>query len=166
MGKKKVAKLPGLEKTLIPAEFNDILELDELWSFIGKKSNKSWTWIALCRRTRQIVGFSVGDRSVKTCCKLKASIPENYTNLKTYSDFWDAYKTVFTEDHQSIGKETGQTNHIERWNNTLRQRVGRFVRKTLSFSKIEENHIDALKLFIHDYNCKIKENYLVNSISQ
>ena len=84
---KKVAKLPGLEKTLIPAEFNDILELDELWSFIGKKSNKSWTWIALCRRTRQIVGFSVGDRSVKTCCKLKASIPENYTNLKTYSDF-------------------------------------------------------------------------------
>jgi len=28
-----------------------------------------------------------------------------------------------------------QTNHIERFNNTLRQRLARFVRKTLSFSK-------------------------------
>ena len=47
--------------------------------------------------------------------------------------------------HQSVGKETGQTAHIERLNNTLRQRVGRFLRKTMSFSKIETNHIDDLK---------------------
>lgn len=136
------------------------MELDELWSFIWKKTNKSWTWVALCRRTRQIVGFAVGDRSEKTCYKLKESIPEGYVNCKTYSDFWDAYKNVFTKDHQSVGKDAGQTNHIERWNNTLRQRIGRFVRKTMSFSKIEENHVDALELFIHKYNTKIKQNLL------
>ena len=158
--------LPNLERTLIPAKFDDILELDELWSFIGKKSNKSWVWIALCRRTRQIVGFSVGNRGIETGSKLKASIPEEYANLKTYSDFWDVYQKIFTKDHQSVGKETGQTNHIERWNNTLRQRVGRFVRKTLSFSKIEENHLDALKLFIYDYNYQIKEKFSFNLTSQ
>ena len=114
----------------------------------------------MCRRTRQIVGFAVGDRSEKTCYKLKESIPEGYVNCKTYSDFWDAYKNVFTKDHQSVGKDAGQTNHIERWNNTLRQRIGRFVRKTMSFSKIEENHVDALELFIHKYNTKIKQNLL------
>jgi IS1 family transposase len=34
-----------------------------------------------------------------------------------------------------VGKETGQTAHVERLNNTIRQRFSRFVRKTLSFSK-------------------------------
>ena len=123
------------------------MELDELWSYVGKKSNKSsnksWTWIALCRRTRQIVG--VGHRGIETCHKLKASIPEGYIRLETYSDFWYLYDHVFMERHQSVGKKTGQTAHIERWNNTLRQRVGRFLRKTMSFSKIETNHIDDLK---------------------
>jgi hypothetical protein len=37
--------------------------------------------------------------------------------------------------------------HIERFNNTLRQRVSRLVRETLSFSKILENHIGAIKFF-------------------
>jgi IS1 family transposase len=42
-----------------------ILELDELWSYVQKKSNKQWVWTALCRKTRQIVAFFVGDRSEK-----------------------------------------------------------------------------------------------------
>jgi IS1 family transposase len=42
-----------------------------------------------------------------------------------------------TSSHQKVGKETGETAHIERLNNTLRQRIGRMVRKTLSFSKKE-----------------------------
>ncbi|MCA1837565.1 MAG: IS1 family transposase, partial [Actinobacteria bacterium] len=36
-----------------------------------------------------------------------------------------------------------------RWNGTLRQRLGRFVRKTLSFSKCEEMHETCLVLFLH-----------------
>ncbi|MGD1953356.1 MAG: IS1 family transposase [Leptolyngbyaceae cyanobacterium] len=34
-----------------------------------------------------------------------------------------------------VGKERKQTNHIERFNYTLRQRMSRLVRKILSFSK-------------------------------
>jgi IS1 family transposase len=34
-----------------------------------------------------------------------------------------------------VGKETGKTSYIERFNNTLLPQVGRLVRKTLSFSK-------------------------------
>jgi insertion element IS1 protein InsB len=47
---------------------------------------------------------------------------------------------------------SGDTNHIERFNNTLRQRVSRLVRETLSFSKKLSNHIGAIKFFICDYN--------------
>ncbi|CAD7855448.1 MAG: hypothetical protein, partial [Olavius algarvensis Gamma 1 endosymbiont] len=40
----------------------------------------------------------------------------------------------------------------ERWNNTLRQHLSRFVRKTLSFSKCVKMHEICLKLFLHRYN--------------
>jgi IS1 family transposase len=57
-----------------------------------------------------------------------------------------------SEQHTAAGKETGLTAHVERWNNTLRQRLGRFVRKSLSFSKSETMHEICLRLFLHDYN--------------
>lgn len=49
----------------------------------------------------------------------------------------------------AVGKETGRTSYIERLNNTLRQRVGRLVRKTLSFTKKLSNHIGAVWDFVH-----------------
>ncbi|PSO81021.1 MAG: hypothetical protein BRC44_05585 [Cyanobacteria bacterium QS_4_48_99] len=51
-----------------------------------------------------------------------------------------------------VSKNTGLTAHVERWNNTLRQRLARFVRRTLSFSKSELMHENALRLFFHRYN--------------
>jgi IS1 family transposase len=47
---------------------------------------------------------------------------------------------------------SGETAHVERWNNTLRQRLARFVRKTLSFSKSDVMHEICLFLFLHRYN--------------
>ena len=134
---------------------DEVLELDELWSFVGSKANKRWIWIALCRRTRQIVSYFIGERSQESCWRLWSWIPRNYRHASTFSDFWESYQTVFGtlgQDHQSVGKETGETAHVERWNNTLRQRLARFVRRTLSFSKSDEYHEYALALFIHEYN--------------
>lgn len=149
----KADELPDLAETLAPAQADDVLELDELWSFVLKKSNKRWVWIALCRRARQVVAYYIGDRSKASCRQLWQRIPKPYTGCLTYSDFWDAYQKVFPkETHRSVGKQSGQTAHVERWNNTLRQRIARFVRKTLSFSKSDRFHALVLKLFIHHYN--------------
>jgi hypothetical protein len=41
---------------------------------------------------------------------------------------------------------------VERFNNTLRQRVSRLVRSALSFSKKLDNHVGAIKYFICHYN--------------
>ena len=49
------------------------------------------------------------------------------------------------EQHRAITKQARKTNHIERFNNTLRQRVSRLVRETLSFSKTLADHIGAIK---------------------
>jgi IS1 family transposase len=55
-----------------------------------------------------------------------------------------------------VGKETGKTRYIERFNHTLRQRVGRLVRKTLSFSKKLSNHIGAIWYFVHHDNASLR----------
>ncbi len=149
--------MPPLEETLIVPDAEDpnasILEMDELWSFVLKKARKRWIWIALCRQTRQVVAYFIGDRSQASCQKLWERIPDAYRSGHCYSDFWEAYSLVIpAEHHTAAGKETGLTAHVERWNNTLRQRLGRFVRKSLSFSKSEKMHEICLLLFLHRYN--------------
>src|SRR5215216_6867799 len=153
-GSKKEAALPNLSETLVESASATLaLELDELWSFVRKRANKRWIWIALCRATRQVVAYVVGDRSRATCEKLWQQIPAVYRSAHCYSDFWEAYQLVIpAEQHTAAGKETRFTAHVERWNNTLRQRVGRFVRKSLSFSKSDTMHELCLRLFLHDYN--------------
>jgi len=148
-----VLSLPPLAQTLAPAQGDEVLELDELWSFVAQRKKQQWVWLALCRRTRQIVAYAIGPRSAAICRVLWKRIPAAYRSGVLYSDFWAAYQQVLpTEQHQAVGKSSGQTNHIERWNNTLRQRVGRFVRKTLSFSKSQAMHAICLRLFVHEYN--------------
>jgi insertion element IS1 protein InsB len=148
-----IRNLPSFSESVNPAQTNDVLELDELWSFVGHKKRQVWLWIALCRRTRQVVAYALGDRSTQTCQHLYDKLPASYRTSQSYSDFWDAYQAVFPKDtHQALGKEAGQTNHVERWNNTLRQRMARFVRKTLSFSKSLAAHHMFTKWFIFHYN--------------
>jgi IS1 family transposase/transposase-like protein len=148
-----VDQLPSLEATLAEAQLEDVLELDELGSLVFKKANQRWVWVALCRRTRQIVAYFIGDRTEASCLQLWRRIPLVYARCHSFSDFWDAYQRIFALDrHQSVGKDSGQTNHIERWFNTLRQRLARFVRKTLSFSKSDKFHESVFRLFVHHYN--------------
>lgn len=123
-------------------------------SFVLKKARKRWVWLALCRQTRQIVAFVIGDRSAQTCRRLWEAILEAFRRAHCYTDFWEAYAKVLpVEQHRAIGKESGETAHVERWNLTLRQRLARFVRRTLSFSKSSHMHEACLRLFIHRYNC-------------
>lgn len=130
------------------------IECDEVWSFVGNKENKYWIWLAIDRETRQIVGVYIGDRSKEGAQGLWQALPPIYRQCAVcYTDFWEAYEAVLpTKRHRAVGKESGQTNHIERFNCTLRQRVSRLVRKTLSFSKKLSNHIGAIWFFVHHYN--------------
>ena len=94
MAQKKVAALGELEETLLEAPADKVLELDELWSFVHRKSDKVWVWLALCRQTRQVVAFVMGDRSRATCERLWRAIPHDYKEARCYSDFWEAYQQV------------------------------------------------------------------------
>lgn len=150
-----------LEPTLLRAQSEEELELDELWSFVGSKKRAVWLWIALCRRTRQVVAWHWGDRSAATCRALWNKIPADYKRAFCYSDLWEAYQKVLPkEQHQPCGKKEGETNHVERFNLTLRQRIGRLVRKTLSFSKSVLMHLIVFRLFLVRYNSQKAKDYL------
>ena len=142
----KYEKVPRQVEVKSKRKARLIIECDEMWSFSGNKKNKQWIWLALDRDTREIVGVYVGSRDVRGAKALWDSLPPVYRQCAvSYTDFWAAYACIFPSNrHHAVGKESGQTNHIERLNNTFRQRVSRLVRKTLSFSKKIENHIGAI----------------------
>ena len=119
------------------SNFRRVVECDELWSFVLKKTEKQWVWIAKDRHSGYIVGLYIGSRGIEGAQGLWNSLLRDYQELANfYTDFWETYAAVFPEcRHDAVGKESGQTNHVERYNGTLRQRISRRVRKALSFSK-------------------------------
>jgi len=94
---------------------------------------------------------------MQTCVRLLA-----FTLIGAHNEaaaFWAAYEAVLpSKRHRAVGKEIGKTSYVERLNNTLKQRVSRLVRKTLSFSKSLENYIGAVWYFIHCYNASLLIN--------
>ena len=96
---------------------------------------------------------AIGSRDEATCRTLWERVPPAYKGGLLFTDFWAAYAEVLPqEQHRATGKGAGQTCHIERFNNVLRQRLGRLVRRTLSFSKIDAMHDACLRIFLHEYN--------------
>ena len=142
-----------LSETLVLYEVGDVLELDEVWSFVGKKAEKRWLWVALCRRTRQIVAFYIGKRDEAAAQQLWQRIDYPYTLCPLYTDHYPAYEASLPQLlHWPKEKRSGATAHIERWNNSLRQRLARLVRKTLSFSKSDAMHHLMIEWFIIEHN--------------
>jgi insertion element IS1 protein InsB len=129
-------------------------EADEMWSFVGKRANRPWIWMAMDANTRQVIAFHGGDRSRDSAQALWAKIPGAYREqARFHTDQYEVYTGVIpAERHQAMTKHARKTNHIERFNNTRRQRLSRLVRETWSFSKKWANHIGAIRYFICHYN--------------
>ena len=140
---------------VLPKEEEGVLEVDEIFSFVFVKVNKIRIWIAQNRQNRQIVSFFIGDGSMESCKRLWRKLPYEYLKCNSFSDFWNSYNCLPAQTHQKVGKESGRTAHVERLNNTIRQRFSRFVRKTLSFSKKEYMLNLHFKLWAFSYNLSV-----------
>jgi len=65
----------------------------------------------------------------------------------------EAYKgEIPAERHKAMTKKVQKTNYIERFNNTLRQRVSHLVCETLLFSKKLASHLGAINYYIYYSN--------------
>jgi len=146
--------IPEETGTVKPEKSGISIETDEMRSFAGRKKNKKRIWPAVDRAGGQITGLHIGGRTGKDAEKLWKSLPGVYRQCAVcYTDFWEAYEHVIPEcRHRAGGKKTGQTNRAERTDCTLRQRISRLVGDSLSFSKILDHHIRAIKFFIRNFN--------------
>jgi insertion element IS1 protein InsB len=123
-----------------------------LWSFVQSKAQRVWVWVALCRRTKQVVAYHLGGRTKKDFKEFYLKLPIDYANFLSTSDGFKAYKELKICGHSMGKKKQGRTSQVEAFNTILRQRLARLVRKTCAFSKSLEMHENVIRLFIQQRN--------------
>ena len=149
----------------------EVLELDEMWTFVGRKPRKVWLWLAVERARRCIVAWVLGDRSAATALRLWQALPTRYrrhcwyfTDLlpaycRLIAGLLPAYAQVLPRwQHRPCPKGEGQTSIVEAVNCALRQRCGVLVRKSCSFSKCLVMHKARIKIVIDNYNRALLPN--------
>jgi len=134
---KKMASLslvnqPLIERLLpshveVVLERMDDAEVDEMWSFVGKKKTPRWLWHALDHRAGEVLAYVFGRREDQAFLKLKALLAP-FGITRCYTDGWGAYQRHVAPALHEVGKH--HTQQLERKHLTLRTRIERLVRKT------------------------------------
>ncbi len=123
----------------------DTLEVDEFWTYVGKKTQKMWLIYAYHRASGEIVAYVWGKRDLSTACLLRKKLHRLSVSYDTVAtDEWDSFVTAFAQGKQLIGKQ--YTVGIEGNNCRLRHRIRRVFRKTCCFSKNLVNHFKAFDM--------------------
>ena len=123
-------------------------EMDEMWSFVKRKTEPRWLWHAIDHRTGQVLAYMLGRRKDEVFLKLKAFL-EPFGITRYYTDYWGAYTRHVEADKHQPGKRN--TQKIERKHLTLRTRIKRLTRKTICFSKSIQMHDIVIGLFVNRY---------------
>ena len=123
-------------------------ELDEMWSFVARKTNPRWLWHAIDHHTGKVLAYVFGRRKDKVFLRLQELL-EPFGITKFYTDGWGAYERHIDAEKHQVGKEN--TQKIESKHINLRTRIKRLVRRTICFSKTERMHDLVIGLFINRY---------------
>ena len=133
------------------------IQADELWSFVQKKANKRWVWVAYDPVHRLVVAYHIGGRGKGAAKKFWDKIPPALQSCNFETDDWEAYQSIIPPAKHKVGKDL--TFYIEGFNTTIRARVSRLVRKSLSFSKLHKWHDLAIGWFFWQFNLE-RQHYI------
>ena len=111
-------------------------ELDEMWSYVRRKSNPRWLWHAIDHHTGKVLAYVFGRRKDAVFLQLKALL-EPFGITRYYTDGWGAYERHIEPDKHTVGKEN--TQKIESKHINLRIRIKRLVRRTVVYSNPADN---------------------------
>jgi insertion element IS1 protein InsB len=123
-------------------------EVDEMWSYVGKKREPRWLWHARDHRSGHVLAYVLGRRKDEVFLQRKALL-EPFGITRYYPDSWGAYTRHLDTDEHQPGKRN--TQKIERKHLTLRTRIKRLVRKTICFSRSTQMHDIVIGLFVNRY---------------
>ena len=123
-------------------------ELDEMWSYVGKKAEPRWLWHAIDHHSGTVLAYVFRRRKDEVFLQLQELLaPFHLTRFST--DGWGAYERHLDPAQHTIGK--AHTQKIESKHINLRMRIKRLVRRTICFSKTTTMHDLVLGLFINRY---------------
>ena len=112
-----------------------LVELDEMWHYLGSKKNKLWIWKAYRRETGELIDWECGARDKETLSKLMQRLAKWEVELFC-TDHWGVYPEVISENKLFQGKT--QTFYLEQNNGRQRHWYARFRRKSIVVSKTLE----------------------------
>lgn len=73
-----------------PQEKNKVSsEIDEMWSYVEKKSNPRWLWHAIDHKTGQVLAYVFGQRKDEVFLELKELL-QPFGISRFYTDNWGA----------------------------------------------------------------------------
>ena len=78
-------------------------ELDEMWSYVGKKAAPQWLWHAIDHHSGQVLAYVLGWRKDEVFLQLKA-LSEPFGITRFYTDGWGAYERYIDPKQHTIGK--------------------------------------------------------------
>lgn len=93
-------------------------ELDEMWSYVGKKDNPRWLWHAIDHHTGIVLAYVFGRRKDEVLLQLKKLL-EPFGISRYYTDGWGAYERHIEAEKHAVGKQHTQrieSKHIKRAN--------------------------------------------------
>ena len=112
-----------------------LIELDEMWHYLGAKKNKFWIWKAYRRETGELVDWECGARDKATLSKLIERLSKWEVELFC-TDNWSVYQEVI--DESKLIQSKSQTYYLEQNNGRQRHWYARFRRKSIVVSKTLE----------------------------
>jgi len=127
-----------------PISSGKIYEVDEMRSFISNKSRPIWIAYALQRKTKKVVSFAIGKRTLRTLGTVINRLLLSKAK-RIYTDGLKHYKSLIEKNIHCV-KRFG-TNQIERNNLTLRNSLKRLNRKTICYSKSYSVLLCVLKIY-------------------
>jgi insertion element IS1 protein InsB len=123
-------------------------EVDEMWSFVEKKSQQRWLWHAIDHRTGVVLAYMLGTHQDDVFLQLKTFLAP-FGIRHFYTDGAELYNRHLEPEQHIVGKT--QTQNIERKHLTFRTRLKRCMRKTICFSKSILLHAIVIGLFVNRY---------------
>ncbi len=123
-------------------------ELDEMWSYVGKKERPRWLWHGIDHESGKVLAYVFGGRKDEVFLQLKALL-EPFGINRFYTDGWGAHERHLEPEQHEVGKQN--TQKIENKHLNLRTRIKRLARKTICFSKTITMHDVVIGLFINRY---------------
>ena len=94
----------------------DVYEIDELWTFVGKKENATWISYALGRSGKQVVDVVVGSRTMEHLSRITTATLA-LSPSKVCTDGLPVYRSLIPTSLHRIGLP--HTRRIERFNLNL-----------------------------------------------